>query len=212
MSSLPNPSDINTWFAAITGAFTAIVDVIQKFRNLPQGILWKGGFWVYLGLFLIFNGFLAALVYSALLPLLANSLPASFTSSPDFLKAFASGLIFSAFIRLKLTTLTLKDGTEFPFGLELIYKILKDSCFEQINKIVRNMRVDESLKMAENVDLNQLKIRAKGIVKADSLKAPNAKLAAEYWIKTTENDSSTTEEEKSIAFAEFISFGFDENF
>lgn len=160
----------------------------------------------------MFNGFLAALVYSALIPFLANSLPASFTSSPELIKSIASGLIFSALIRLKLTTITLKDGTEMPLGVEIIYNAARDSCFGELNRIVRNMRLEESRSMAASKSLDELQIIAKGIVEADSLKTTKDKEACKLWIFKTANDPDSSPEEKKMAFAEFISYGFDENF
>ena len=196
------------FLAALTGSVTGLIDVNKTFADLPQGIWKKYELWCYFLVFIAFNASCAWLVYHNLEKApIVSFVPQWLKSSPEELKAIVAGLVFYTLARLKLTTITLKNGEELPVVTEAIYNAIKGFSFNNINKVLSNMRYQAARNRSRRCTLDELANEAKGLTNADFLKTEADRITSKDWIKNTLDDPNSTEQEKKMALAEYIEYG-----
>ncbi len=119
-----------------------------------------------------------------------------------WLGAVVAGAGYTAFVRLKFTTVSF-HGKDTPIGLETLYEGIKSLVHKRINRIIRLWRMEQCASLAVS-NINDLRQRALLMVGSDALISEESRGVATNWIEQVANDESTPDEDRRRHLALFI--------
>jgi hypothetical protein len=122
-----------------------------------------------------------------------------------WIKGLLIGAGYSALIRAKLTTFTLR-GQEVPVGLETFYEGFKDLIHRRINDIIRRARTAEVMNLVVQ-DLPALREKARALVMSDALIGNEELQKTLGWIDDVAASQAIPDGDRRTLLATFIVTG-----
>jgi len=186
----------------VTGATAALLTLFDLDRTfyVPSKAKRKLALYCWWFSFIIINGLLAVLLYFMIKDV------DGLREMNSWVKAVVIGVGYLALVRLKFATFTFQ-GKEMPFGLEAFYDAGKGFIFKRINTIAIEARRDETTDLANSQGLDKLAQTANFNTEADTLFTPEEKRSRKIWLLKVLQDATTSEMEKKITLANYITSG-----
>lgn len=185
--------------AGSTAALLTLFDLDRTFY-VPSRVEQKTVLYCWWSGFVFANGVLAALLYN----IVGDAEPLS--SIEPHLRSVVIGVMYLALVRLKFATFSYKGG-EVPFGLEAFYDAGKGFVFRRINRIAIEARRAETAEMARRRSLAELAADAKFAIAADALLHSEERAGRQRWLLELLEDVATTEDEKRMVLASYLTSG-----
>jgi hypothetical protein len=191
---------VSAGVAGLLAGFLTLAELEQVF-NIPPTM----GGWNRCKLFLLRWGFVAGnALLAAILSYALDEVQVVKETSP-WLKGLLIGAGYSALIRTKFTTFSLR-GQEVPVGLETFYEGFKDLIHRRINDIIRRARTEEVMKLtAQNV--STLRDQARALVLSDSLMGNEELQDTLAWIEDIATGQDVPDGDRRTLLATFIVTG-----
>jgi hypothetical protein len=182
-------------------AGTLTLAELEKVFNVPPTM--RG--WDRCKLFLLRWGFVAGnALLAAVLSYALDEVQVVKETNP-WLKGLLIGASYSALIRAKFTTFSLR-GQEVPVGLETFYEGFKDLAHRRINDIIRRARTEEVMRLiAQNVPA--LRDQARALVMSDALIGNEELQKALTWIDDVAGAQAVSDGDRRTLLATFIVTG-----
>ena len=181
--------------AGIFAGMLTYCDLVSVFDTPPHSLKRKP--WIQLQAwwwgFVFVNAALACFLYYALRE------KGYFQDVNDWLGAVIAGAGYTAIIRLKFTTLP----GNIPFGVETLYQGVRNVVHRQINRIIRDWRIEASGELAK-MTLTQLHDRALLMIGSDSLLTEEEKKTLAKWIEDTTTNPAVSESDRRRSLALYI--------
>lgn len=182
--------------AAVTAALTIAItffDLESTFgtaalapRRVRKSIWWWG--------FLLANGALSVVLWI----FLQNHSP--FLSWNPWAYSVAMGLAYTALVRLKLATITLKDQSV-PVGLDAFYEGAREYVYARINVAIKADRTAKAQQLIAANDLKSLGKKMRFDIEFDSLISADEKVRRLKWLLDVLQDETVDDEDKKQILA-----------
>lgn len=189
---------VAVWCSLAAGTTALILTVLDldKTFYVPQDAKRRLILQCYWWGFTVANGLLAIILYLNVRNI------AAFRGWNQLLLAIVTGVTYLALLRMKFTTFSF-EGKDVPLGIEALYDACRGYIFKRINRIAREARREEALKLSASKSLRDLAHHAYNTIENDALTSEDDKADARKWLQDIMAENIDVEQKK-IVLAIFV--------